>query len=792
MNRINTLALTLVGVLAFLFASCEKAPFITMNGPRSFNFIREGGSQTITFTCNRPWSVSSTESWVQITPSSGEASDKEITVTMKCSPNTTYDPRSATVTVKLEELSESITITQDTGIGLLVSPTTFELTNAAQTIEIEVQKNVQYSVAIDDESAKWIKQGGTKALTTDKVTFTISANESYDNREGKITFKQLDGDLSQTVTVRQSQTNGLFITTPDYNLSNDAHTLSVEIKANVEFEVTSQTEWIKFVETKALTPSTITLSVEANESYDNRTGTVLVKQKNGNLTGTITVNQKQTDYMTVAPTSFEVSNEAQSITIEVKDNVSYSVVIPDDAKSWVSVSSNTQTKALVDDEVVLAIAKNTTYDDREASITIKQTDGALAGTVRIKQHQTDGIFLSPSEFELSSESHTISVEVEANVEYDVTPDVTWIKVLETKALTSSSIMLSVEANPTYDPRSGKVFVKQKNGDQEGFISVSQEQILILEALPKEFNLSYDDQTIEVEIKNSVDYSITISDSGNNWISIVSPPSTKGLEIEMVCFSVHKNDTYEDRSAKIVLTENDGPMQETIVVKQSMEERSLKAVDLGLSVKWGSCNVGASKWEEKGDRFAWGEVETKTTFTQANYKWCQGDVNCPTKYTIDPDYSEETGVPILSTLELQDDAAYTLMGNGWRTPTWDEWEELMDDTKTTWTQATIDGIQGVKVTSLITHNSIFLPYGIPQSDDKQYGWDCPEWSGAYWSSNVEYDHSAATTLLLFSSPRNTYRDKDGDYGTHEKASIFDRDCVMRHIGLFVRPVKDDVK
>ena len=472
MKRVLHFALLVISAIALL-ASCEKAPFITMTGPRSFNFTRDGGSQSITFSCNRPWSVSSTESWIQISPSSGEASDKEITVTIKCSPNTTYDPRSATVTVKLEELSESITITQDTGIGLLVSPTIFELTNAAQVIEIEVQKNVQYSVAIDDESAKWIKQGGTKALSTDKVTFTISANESYDNREGKITFKQLDGDLSQTVTVRQSQTNGLFITTPDYNLSNEAHTLSVEVKANVEFEVTSQAEWIKYVETKALTPSTITLSVEANESYDSRTGTVLVKQKNGDLTGTITVNQKQTDYLTISPTSFEVSNADETVTIEVKDNVEYSVVIPDDAKSWISVQSNTQTKALVDDQVVLAIAKNTTYDDREASVTIKQVDGALAGTVKIKQAYGEGLIPDQSSFEINRYGGALDIGIQANVDYEVSTDANWVHYVETKALIASTVVLSIDENPGYTTREATVAIKQKSGGLVANVMVSQ-------------------------------------------------------------------------------------------------------------------------------------------------------------------------------------------------------------------------------------------------------------------------------------------------------------------------------
>ena len=463
MKRFLQFALLLISAIVLL-ASCEKAPFITMTGPRTFNFTRDGGTQSVSFTCNRPWSVSSTESWIQITPSSGEASDKDITVTIKCSPNTTYDPRSATVTVKLEELSESITITQDTGIGLLVSPTTFELTNAAQVIEIEVQKNVQYSVAIDNESAKWIKQGGTKALTTDKVTFTISANESYDNREGKITFKQLDGDLSQTVTVRQSQTNGLFITTPDYNLSNEAHTLSVEVKANVEFEVTSQTEWIKYVETKALTPSTITLSVEANESYDNRTGTVLVKQKNGDLTGTITVSQKQTDFLHTPSTSFNLTSEAQNITLEIQDNVSYSIVIPDDAKSWISIVSNTQTKALVDDQVVLAIAKNTTYDDREASVTIKQVDGALAGTVNIKQAYGEGLVVEKKTYDVAQAGGSIEVVVNANVEYEVTSNEEWIHYIETKALSSSTISLLIDSNEALTKREGSITISQKSGN----------------------------------------------------------------------------------------------------------------------------------------------------------------------------------------------------------------------------------------------------------------------------------------------------------------------------------------
>lgn len=201
MKRALTIVLALV--FAICFTACEKAPFLTMTGPRSYTFTREGGTQTFAFSCNRDWSVSSSESWIRISPSSGTASDGDISVTITCSPNTTYDSRTATITVKVEELVETISVSQETGIGLIVSPTSYDLTNTEQSIEVEVQQNVNYSIEIDDACKDWIKKGGTKALSTDKVTFNISANTSYDNREGKITFKQTDGNLVQTVTVKQ-------------------------------------------------------------------------------------------------------------------------------------------------------------------------------------------------------------------------------------------------------------------------------------------------------------------------------------------------------------------------------------------------------------------------------------------------------------------------------------------------------------------------------------------------------------------------------------------------------------
>lgn len=135
---------------------------------------------------------------------------------------------------------------------------------------------------------------------------------------------------------------------------------------------------------------------------------------------------------------------------------------------------------------------------------------------------------------------------------------------------------------------------------------------------------------------------------------------------------------------------------------------VEAVDMGLSVKWASCNVGASCVYEPGSHFAWAETTTKKNFDESNYKWFEYVDYVDgvfTKYCMDDNSPHYDGK---SALEPEDDAAYVNMGKEWRTPTSEEWNELMDTTKCSWTWTTINEMEGYEVTSNITGNSIFLP------------------------------------------------------------------------------------
>lgn len=144
-----------------------------------------------------------------------------------------------------------------------------------------------------------------------------------------------------------------------------------------------------------------------------------------------------------------------------------------------------------------------------------------------------------------------------------------------------------------------------------------------------------------------------------------------------------------------------------------------AVDLGLSVLWATCNIGATNPEDYGLCFAWGETEPKENYSWSTYKWCMnGNENQLTKYCIDgwDGYNDNKTV-----LDPDDDAATVNWGGNWRMPTKAEQEELRKNC--TWEWTTLNGVYGSKVTSKkkgYTDKWIFLPAE-------------GEYSGVYWSS-----------------------------------------------------------
>ena len=163
------------------------------------------------------------------------------------------------------------------------------------------------------------------------------------------------------------------------------------------------------------------------------------------------------------------------------------------------------------------------------------------------------------------------------------------------------------------------------------------------------------------------------------------------------------------------------------------------IDLGLSVKWATCNVGAKRPEEYGDYFAWGEVRPKSVYDNETYKYKA------------------------NTLDAQYDVAIVNWGGSWRMPTNAEITELRVHCKWTWT--TLNGVHGYKVSGK-NGNSIFLPAAGYMYKHARY---LVGSRGTYWSRSCSNTNTRLVYNIDFSLNR------------------IDGDNSERYFGFSVRPV-----
>ena len=205
------------------------------------------------------------------------------------------------------------------------------------------------------------------------------------------------------------------------------------------------------------------------------------------------------------------------------------------------------------------------------------------------------------------------------------------------------------------------------------------------------------------------------------------------------------------------------------LSKSGEANGYSYVDLGLSIKWATCNVGASSPNEYGDYFAWGEIVPKSEYNNTNYKWQKKDERYLyfTKY----DYLKEDGkVDKKTRLEKADDVASAFWGDNWRMPTTEEIRELKKNCL--WTWITIDGCKGYIATSSINGKSVFFPAagcwdGVEHKSKEVGGW--------FWTADLVEPQSAAALRYYY----------DERYSPSD--NVFTQYSCRRNYGFSVRPI-----
>ena len=407
-------------------------------------------------------------------------------------------------------------------------------------------------------ASSWITVSPTSGKAGEaSVTISVAANDGTDERTASVFLDC--GDSRETIVVTQKQKDALIVSRQSYELSAGESLIEVEVEANVTFEVEVSDTWIEQISTRSLEKSVLSFRILANDGYEKRSGSILVRS--GELQETVRIYQegKEKEVLLLSEDMVEVGALGGTVDVQLQSSVSY-ICKPVTEYTWVSEITS---RAVSTHTLHFAVQPNDTYDMREARFVFIDETESLSDTLTIRQYAADEILVPSDPIICEPESGTFSFEVSANISYDVTTDVSWLKQVVGRGMERSTLHFSVEENTGSAMREGNIIlsgngvertvkVMQKGKEEAPYLIVSQEH----------FNILPEGGTVRFTVKANVPYRVN---TDADWMV----QAVSGSSDEIV-FTVSANESTSSREATITVTSEDGSLVRTVQVVQKGE------------------------------------------------------------------------------------------------------------------------------------------------------------------------------------------------------------------------------
>lgn len=354
--------------------------------------------------------------------------------------------------------------------------------------------------------------------------------------------------------------------------------------------------------------NTLIVKAEENTTYDDRNAVITLTA--GDSIRRVFVNQKQLDALTLTSDRFEVPAEGGEVKIEVKANINYEAVIPNEYQGWIHRATSA-TRGLTTSTLTFKIDKSEEYDKREGKIIIKAN--GKEETVNIYQTGGGIIVLTQNEYNISSLAQELAIEISSNFDFEVNlPNVDWISKITspTRGLSTHTLRFAIAENESYDPRSAKITIFDKNSSTSDEVTIIQAQKDAMLIDKKEYVVYEDGGSLSINVNTNIDYAISIN---CDWIK-ENNASTRGLEKKTSTFIVSAMSDNTSREGTITFLNEATGISESVVVKQvkalSLEsssfdilEGSQKSVSLtnntNQNIKWTSSNSSVAAVDNNG-------------------------------------------------------------------------------------------------------------------------------------------------------------------------------------------------
>ena len=286
------------GTASKTFTITQKGADALLVTTKKYEVAQAGGKIEVEVKANIEYQLAVSETakdWIKETQSKSRALTTK-KHTFQIAENEEVEKREGEITIKSGDKVETVKVYQAGGAVLLLSKNEFTISDAGETISVDIKSNVEYGVQMPD--VDWIKdEASNRGMSSHTLKYVIAPNEGYDSRSAEIIFYDQNSDLKDTLKVIQAQKDAIVISEKKYDVKAEGETIEVKLSANVDFEITMpEVDWIEQVESRGLTEHMLNFKVAENEGEESRSAEIVFLNKDTQLSDSITISQECPKY----------------------------------------------------------------------------------------------------------------------------------------------------------------------------------------------------------------------------------------------------------------------------------------------------------------------------------------------------------------------------------------------------------------------------------------------------------------------------------------------------------------
>lgn len=452
-------------------------------------------------------------------------------------------------------LTEEVTVYQmGTGPTLLLSQSEYIVSSAGETIQVELRSNTAYEIEMP--GVDWLRENSSRSLSTYTHYFIVDPNETYDARSAVIRFIDRENGIEQTVTVTQMQRDAIVVAQNVYQIGVEGGALDFAVQANVDFTVSTNADWITQVEARGLTERMLCFEVTPNEGEEMREAVITLES--GSVKQTIKVQQfgkMEEPFIDLSLQEYKVGNAGGTFQIDVRTNIEYQVIIPDE--SWIIETAYDGITHFF--EVLL----NDTYDARTAEIRFVNTEKGIEKTVTVTQEALYDILIEQSSYEIGAEGGVLDLPLQANMDFEVKTSEKWITQVNARGLTEQVLHFNVEENLQSNERTAVITISSPNVTHEIQVIQRGKEDPFLQLSLQEYQANSTGGVFSINVEANIEYQVIMP--AENWITKTRSDGDTHF------FDISPNETYDARTTEICFVNEEEGVEKTVTVKQTQLE-----------------------------------------------------------------------------------------------------------------------------------------------------------------------------------------------------------------------------